>query len=299
MSGGGIQSDEGSQNFMPIHRERLGEKISHVPNTRNVLNPKLASLYPVLKPMKAHVAGLRHLGLDGLVGKAHGDLIVAMNRRGRLRVAEVGEDLSLQVRDFSSGKRAPILRFLNGRAHHGDARGVNGDGGVKEGGVVGAPEMVERPGHAASVGPGQERGVGEDVEGHGRGSEDLHAIAVSGDKAKKAVQVCHGRMGGSGLCAGQRTGCSEDTTVDASTIIQEIAYCYLQLLLLGGGGGRGGIGGGALRCRRAVDRRMIDGRRRGRLDAAGPKAVQQGVYIAWVGEREGQGLQGSRSLRRF
>ena len=32
---------------------------------------------------------------------------------------------------------------------------------------------------------------------------------------------------------------------------------------------------------------MIDGRRRGRLDAAGPKAVQQGVYIAWVGEREG------------
>jgi hypothetical protein len=77
MSGGGIQSDERSQNFVPNHRERLGKKLSHIPNTWNVLDPKLASLYPVLKPMEAHVAGLRHLGVDGLVGKAHGDIIVA------------------------------------------------------------------------------------------------------------------------------------------------------------------------------------------------------------------------------
>jgi hypothetical protein len=81
-------------------------------------------------------------------------------------------------------------------------------------------------------------------------------------------------------------GGSEDATVDASTIIQEIAYGYLQLLLLGGGGGRGGIGGGVLRCRRAVDGRVIDGRRCGRLGTVGAKAVQQGVDIAWVGERE-------------
>ncbi len=112
---------------MPNHRERLGEEVSHVANTWNVLDPKLASLYPVLKPMEAHVAGLRHLGLDGLVGKAHREFIVAMNRRGRLRVAKIGEHLSLKVRDFCSGKRAPVLRFLNERAHHGDARGVNRD----------------------------------------------------------------------------------------------------------------------------------------------------------------------------
>jgi hypothetical protein len=73
------------------------------------------------------------------------------------------------------------------------------------------------------------------------------------------------------LVSAQRGG--EDATVDASTIIQEIAYCYLQLLLLGGGGGRGGIGGGVLRCRRAVDGRVIDGRQCGRLGAVGAKVA--------------------------
>ncbi len=151
--GGGIQSDEGSQDFVPNHRERLGEKISYVPNTWNVLDPELASLHPVLKPVEAHIARFRHLWLDGFVGKAHGDFIVAMNRRGRLRVAKVGEHLSLFVCDLCSGKRAPVLRFLNGRAHHEDARGVNGDGVIRKGGVVATRKMVERPGHAASVGP--------------------------------------------------------------------------------------------------------------------------------------------------
>ncbi len=56
MSGGGIQSDEGSQNFVPSHWKRLGEKISHVPNTGNVLDPELAPLDPILKPVEAHVA---------------------------------------------------------------------------------------------------------------------------------------------------------------------------------------------------------------------------------------------------
>ncbi len=146
--------------------------------------------------------------------------------------------------------------------------------------------MVVRPGHAASVGPGKERGVGEHVEGHGRGPEDLHAVAVSGRKAKKAVQVGHGRKGGVGLCAGQRTGGGKDATVDTSTKIQEIAYCCRQLLLLGGGGGWGGIGGGVLRCRRAVHGGMVDGGGRGRFDLIGAKALEQSINVAWVGERE-------------
>jgi hypothetical protein len=137
---------------------------------------------------------------------------------------------------------------------------------IKKSGIVGAREIVKRPGHAAGVGPGQERGVGEYVEGHCRGSEDLHAIAVGGDKPKEAVQIDHVCMGGNGLCAGQRTGGGEDTTVDTSTIIEEIAYGYLQLLLLGGGSGRGGIGGGVLGRRRAVDGRVIDDRGCGWLD---------------------------------
>ena len=56
MRGGGIQRDEGSQKFVPNHGERLGEKISHVPNTGNVLDPELAPLDPILKPVEAHVA---------------------------------------------------------------------------------------------------------------------------------------------------------------------------------------------------------------------------------------------------
>ncbi len=42
-----------------------------------------------------------------------------------------------------------------------------------------------------------------------------------------------------------------------------------------------------LRYRRAVNGRVIDGRRCGRLDPVGAKVMQQGVDIAWVVEREG------------
>ena len=258
MSRRGIQGDERGQDFVSTHGQRLREEISHVPNAANVLDSELKAANPILKPVETHVAGLRHFGLDGAIGQAHSDFIVTMNRCGRLRVAKVGEHLSLLVRDLGCGKRAPILRFLNGRTHHGDTRGVNGDGGIEEGGVVGARKMVVRPGHAASVGPGKERGVGQHVEGHGRGSEDLNPVAVSGRIAEKAVQVGHGRKSGVGLCAGQRTGGGEDAAVDTSTIIQEIAYCYLQLLLLGGSGGWGGIGGGVLGCRQAVHGGMVD-----------------------------------------
>ena len=107
------------------------------------------------------------------------------------------------------------------------------------------------------------------------------------NKSEEAVQVGHGRKCGGGLCAGQRTGGGQDATVNASTIVKEIAYRYLQLFLLGGGGGWRGIGGGVLGSRRAVDGRVIDSRRCGRLDAVRAKAMQQRVDITWVGEREG------------
>ena len=122
---------------MSTHGQRLREEISHVPNAANVLHAELKAANPILKPMETHVAGLRHFGLDGAIGQAHSDFIVAMNRRGRLRVSEVGEHLAFLVGDLCGGKRAPVLRFLSGRTHHGDAREVNGDGGVDEGGVVG------------------------------------------------------------------------------------------------------------------------------------------------------------------
>ena len=76
--------------FVSAHGQRLGEEISHVVSTANVLNPELQPTNPILKPMKPHVAGLRHFGLDGPIGQAHGDFIVAMNGGRRLRVPEVG-----------------------------------------------------------------------------------------------------------------------------------------------------------------------------------------------------------------
>jgi hypothetical protein len=60
--------------------------------------------------------------------------------------------------------------------------------------------MMERPGDAASV-------------GRDRNDASVRTSRVmSGDKPKEAVQIDHGRKGGSGLCAGQRTGGGEDTT---------------------------------------------------------------------------------------
>ncbi len=254
------QSDEGDQYFVPTQGQRLGEKLSHVPNAGNVLHeePELAN--PILQPVKLHVAGLGHLGLDGAVGEAHGNFIVAMDRRGRLRVSEVGENLAFLVGDLCGGERAPVLRFLNGRAHHGDARGVHGDGGIDEGGVVVPREMVEGRGHAASVGPGEERSVGEDVEGHGGRPKNFHAVAMGGHEPQETLQVGHGVEGGSGLCAGQRAGGGKSPAVDTAPIVEEIAYCYLELFLLRSGGGWGGIGGCVLRGGRAVNGRVIDGR---------------------------------------
>jgi hypothetical protein len=183
----------------PAYRQRLREEISHAPDAANVLCSKLASSNPILEPMKAHVAGLGHLRLDGLVGQAHGDLIVTMNCRGGPEVPEVRQHLALEVRDLRGCKRAPVLGLLYGGTDDGNASGVDGDGGIEKGGVVGASEVVERPSHVASVGPRQERGVCEDVEGHGGGAENLHAVAVGRHESQEAFQVGHGVKGGRGL----------------------------------------------------------------------------------------------------
>ena len=49
--------------------------------------------------------------------------------------------------------------------------------------------MMEGPGHAASVGPREERGVRDDVEGHGRRPENLNAVAVGGDDASVQLDL--------------------------------------------------------------------------------------------------------------
>ena len=48
---------------MPTHGQRLGKKISDVPDTGNVLDAELEATNPILEPMEAHVAGFDILGL--------------------------------------------------------------------------------------------------------------------------------------------------------------------------------------------------------------------------------------------
>ncbi len=105
MSRGGIQGDERGHDCVPTHGLRLREEISHVPDAANVLHSELEAANPILEPMEMHVAGLRYFWLDGAIGQAHGDFIIAMNRRGRLRVAKVGEHRALVARGLRSWPR--------------------------------------------------------------------------------------------------------------------------------------------------------------------------------------------------
>ncbi len=85
MSRRGIQGDERGQDFVTTHGQRLREEISHVPNAANVMHSELKAANPILEPMETHVAGLRHFGLDGSIGQAHSDFIVAMKSESTCR----------------------------------------------------------------------------------------------------------------------------------------------------------------------------------------------------------------------
>ncbi len=137
---------------MPTHRQRLREEICHVPDAANVLYSELASSNSILEPMKAHVAGLGHLRVDGLVGQAHGDLIVAMNCRGGLGVPEVRQHLALEVRDLRGCKRAPVLGLLYGGTDDGNASGVDGDGGIEKGGSLEQARWLNDPATLPALG---------------------------------------------------------------------------------------------------------------------------------------------------
>jgi hypothetical protein len=54
------------------------------------------------------------------------------------------------------------------------------------------------------------------------------------DKAEETVEAGHGSEGGGGLFGGESTGRSEDASVNTATIVEQVAYCYLQFLELGG-----------------------------------------------------------------
>ncbi len=75
---------------MPDDREGLGEVVRDVAKAFDVSYGELQLGNPILNPIKAHVAGLGELLLDGPIGETYGDLIVAMYRRWGLGVSKVG-----------------------------------------------------------------------------------------------------------------------------------------------------------------------------------------------------------------
>jgi hypothetical protein len=59
-------------------------------------------------------------------------------------------------------------------------------------------------------------------------------IRMGRNESEETVKTGHGREGGGGLLGGKSTGRSEDASVNTATVVQQVAYCYLQLFGLGG-----------------------------------------------------------------
>ena len=52
---------KGAKTLCRLTGKDLVKKLSDVPNAGNVLHAELEAANPILQPMEAHVAGLRHL----------------------------------------------------------------------------------------------------------------------------------------------------------------------------------------------------------------------------------------------
>ncbi len=69
---------------MPSKRQVLRKEVGDFPDAGKMSDRKLPLRDAVDEPVQAHVADFGQLGLDGLVGNADGDLVVAMKERRRL-----------------------------------------------------------------------------------------------------------------------------------------------------------------------------------------------------------------------
>jgi hypothetical protein len=75
--------------------QRLGEVVGNIEQSRNVPDEELQLGDAILEPVQPHVTGLGELWLHRRVGDADCDLVVAVDDRRGLGVAEVGKRLAL------------------------------------------------------------------------------------------------------------------------------------------------------------------------------------------------------------
>ncbi len=167
-------------------------------------------------------------------------------------MAEVGEDISLVDSDSGSRKKAAVLGLRDERTHDRDAGRVGGDAVVDrvvhEEGHRWAAHVVGGPSDGPSSGTGEVGSVRMDAQDHIGCPIDLASIRMRRDKGQETVKAGHGGEGGRDLFRGERTGRSADASVNATPVIEQVAYGYLQFLDMGGcGWGRkvrpsGGLG---------------------------------------------------------
>jgi len=155
-----------------------------------------------------------------------------------LRVPEVGEDIPLVDRYSGRREEAAVLGLRDEGADDRDAGRVGGDG-VVDG-------VVREEGHrwtahvvgGASDGPssrtGEVGGIRMNAQDHLGCPIDLASIRMRRDKGQETVEAGHGGKSGGDLLGGESTGRSEDASVNTATIVEQVAYCYLQFLELGG-----------------------------------------------------------------
>ncbi len=125
--------------------------------------------------------------------------------------------------------------------------GVVGKGG-EEG--VGRVKVVEGAGDRASIGAGDIGGSRMDAQDHVVCLIDLATIRMGRDKAKEEFKARDGGEGGGRLFRGEGASRSEDASVHAPPVVQEVAHGYLQLLELGGKcQAQWGTGGSGIRRR--------------------------------------------------
>jgi hypothetical protein len=164
---------------------------------------------------------------------------------------------------------------------------VGEDGYVDEGGVGDSAEVVEGAHDTRGVGARQEGGIGENVQDHVRGAENLSPIAVSRDIAQQTAELGHGVDRGAKLGAGKVASGGQDPPVDAPAIVQQIAYGYLKFFALGRCSEGGQVGSGTLGRGGAIVRRFVKGRIGGWFDVKGTKTLEERINVSGVGDGKG------------
>ena len=90
---------------MLVPWQSLREEIRDFVVARDMLDAELVALDPALRPMKTHVDAFRQARRDRPIGQAHGDLVIAKEECGGLRVAKVVQDGALDARCLRDGRQ--------------------------------------------------------------------------------------------------------------------------------------------------------------------------------------------------